>query len=145
MFLNTEEKDLTVQEGVTLSLICIPLTIGLFYLFEHFEDVWGETWVWWPLLLVFILSVVGSIAGVSSLIWRPIGPTVRRIGRTTNPVFDRVLVWIAKFIVYGFVAVLLFLTVGDVFDTLGNLSDREFITMLVAGVAVCYFFTRNRE
>ena len=145
MFLSTEEKDLTGREGVTLSLICIPLTIGLFYLFEHFEDVWGETWVWWPLLLVFILSVVGSIAGASSLIWRFIGPTVRRVGRTTNFVVNRVLEWTAKFIVYGVVAFLLFLTVGDVFDTLDNLSHREFITMLVAGVAVCYFFTRNRE
>ena len=140
-----EQRDLSVRESATLSLICVPLTIGLFFLFGHFEGVWGTTWVWWPLLLVFILSVVGSITGVSSLIWRPIGPTVRRIGRTTNPVFDRVLEWIAKLIVYGFVAVLLFLTVGDVFDTLGNLSDREFITMLVAGVAVCYFFSRNRE
>ena len=146
--MSKEQKDLTIRESVILSLICVPLTIGLVYLLRHLESVSQSGWVWWPALLGFIFSVVGAIAGMSSLVWRYIGPTVRRIGLpiigTTNLVVNRVLEWVVKFIVYGVFAVLLFWAAGDVFDILDKLSHTEFVTLLIAGVVVCYFFTRNR-
>jgi hypothetical protein len=133
----TEDDDkLTLKENVLMVLIGVPMTICLAYFMEYLEGYDKSGWVWWPALLVFLITGASALVGLITTVGHMLRlVTSRAVGHIEGPL-EVCFAWLGKLTSYVIVAALVLWLGHVLFDALGDFTRDEVVTFLIGGLVV---------
>lgn len=141
--MNDVREPLTIRESALLTLIGVPLTVGLAYFLGYLEGVDKFGWVWWPALLSFLFSALAAISGVVSLVGYFIRPTVKRLGGALKRPVEQMFEWAGKLIAFAVITSVVVWMGIEFFDALDRFSRIDIIAFVFGGLIVYLVLNRN--